>query len=507
MKDFKSKYLIYKKKYINYKTVINQYGGLLDQLGKWKDLIQHLLNNKYNIYIFGESVLGIQMLKMLFESNTFIKSDKKLEMIIENFDKLQLFIKYEFIIYLSIEEVKKIFENNSSFRMDENNVFRMIGEMKSFDGESLIHLEFAHKDEYYDCVNLDIPMMSMKILINDTILENLFHFIRMVHQFSVEKKKKILDIEFLLQFTRQIQIYQNKAIDGFFDVCDNIDEYNYSRKCVFNKDDIKPELLEIMEDTIDNLKITHNELVKKCGEKNILQFLINQFSEPDRMFVKMIQKYFNKTKIIEQYLLKLGIAIKSIDWMLNYNFVYDINYMFVSNLSERIQQLFVLKYEENYQMVNDLLILYNKIKCENATDIDKLNDVIEQLINTYGNTKYLQEELRILEECKLASNLKDKEKCLEQFNKTIILGIIMIITIFYAEVTKKYFGNEKVKVINFQKVSNSIDRSLFPQDTIQMKLVRKLLTKPIEEMDTDKLMKIKNVYVQFLLAIKNLQDI
>jgi len=285
----------------------------------WINFITELLENNYKIYIKGGNVIGLKVLEL---ANQFIK-DWDFYMVI-NDDK-------------DYNQIKLISEKYNIHNEGQTLIILRKKHYVKIDNEALFELSIKYNERFSE---FEIPLSTMKI---ELTKDNICYLESLINYFI----KKDNDSNKLSNMMKQFPIYIYPADNGLFQIDNNS----------FDQGDISNDLLNIIKQVDDNI--------------NIQQFLISHIKQPDRLFIRLLQKNLLKSNKIKDI---LGIQ----DWLLNEMAIHNIINKFMILLSKKLNEIYSV-YEDDIDKILEIINKQdnkNKIKSEN-----NLIDLLQKYVN------------------------------------------------------------------------------------------------------------------------------
>jgi hypothetical protein len=274
------------------------------ELNAWRKLFKWCFDNCSNSHIFctGGQVLALQILKDLFNNNSKYDDFFSLDLIndwdiniyITETDKIKLI---NFAKTLNFE-IKYFITNQKS---DKNftlirfkNKIKKEGSCKEF---YLIELKVSLKQIEKELDEYELPFTSLGFELHSGNIEIFFEIVKI----SVKNQFQLINEKYKIN-----KLLSNSKICGE-ELVDSIENglYNITNSSKIFTADLSPEMLEL----IDNfLKKSNNDLTMK-------QFLIMHLSQPDRLFLRFLQKNVKKSRKITKFYIDNKIQIPN--WLLN----------------------------------------------------------------------------------------------------------------------------------------------------------------------------------------------
>jgi hypothetical protein len=438
MDDYYLKYLIYKSKYLTLKDSLQQNGGsskyicnpnisfvdicqpsengiykskekcindcekkyinthlikakLKHETTQFKLFIEQLMNNNFTVYIKGGTVLGLQILKMIYNKY----SGKEFETFFNEFIKTGLIRDWDFVAYTN----NKIDE---TFRERMDNLakkFNLVPRAKTFilyqvkypiriNDQALF--EIALLEDADNNIDLELPLTTMKVKVNRRNLEHIFMLAKC---FSSQEP---IDIDIIKHIMKDMNIIIPHNKNGLF----------------------KFDKLYIGELSKDMLK-----LIKDYTKDIYLQqFLITHIKEPNRMLYRLLEKNIPKINKINTFFRESRIDSKKIEWLFDPIYINNFVTKFIDLIGSKIYSFIpknkpnditniITNIDEFFQGINlfRLETEYKNFSCK-GTDMIKVlferihNELFKDNIIEGFNESKLIKLLRFLSKQKIFNN-------------------------------------------------------------------------------------------------------
>ena len=190
---------------------------------------------------------------------------------------------------------------------------------------------------------------------------------------------------------------------------------------------------------INIIKSTSKELLKSdnklfSNSMAIEQFLSSQILQPDRLFIRLINKNFKKSKKIKELFIKHNIYDKYIsknnNWLLDIDNIQKILNFYFENINKEINKinwnnLFNQKTPEKFKQLSDqILDNNNKTNLFYFINLGRLFDMINKLIKSGS----LEDKLNVYNLLKYIIPNNQKDNIMK---KNIQHNLFKLIKIFY----------------------------------------------------------------------------
>jgi hypothetical protein len=278
----------------------------------WKELFvwcstQPSINK---IYCKGGSALGFVVLKLLFDKyyTKFNNINKNInanfiKFKFNEFVRLNLIKDCDFTVFMNETDKNKFIEEAKNLKINNEgetiSIFRFQDGLKIGD-DYLFELSVKNNEKISD---LELPLTNIKFEVNKDNIDSLFEIIDMfirVDNIDFSKIKKILD-NLLVEVIINGDNLVNSIKDGL---------YVITEPEKISKDILSPELMKIIDDFL--LTINNSTGIEPM---TIKQFLITHLSEPDRLFIRFLQKNIQKSENIINFFNDNNIEFPN--WLMN----------------------------------------------------------------------------------------------------------------------------------------------------------------------------------------------
>jgi hypothetical protein len=305
MNDCENKYIKYNLKKAN----------IFSETTIFSNFIYTLLSQKYDVYLKGGTVLGLYILKLLYEK--YGNNEKEFEKNFNDLLKLDLIKDWDFTTYTynnideNLEkELANIAKKNNLVRRGKTFILYQTEYPIKVNDSALFEISIM-EDEIFS--NLELPLTTMKIKINKKNLNYIFMFAKCFYSYKVKNIPIETDIIKHMISKLNFYIYPNK--NGLFSI--NKDNYHIGN---LNKN-----IVEYIH------KFSHN-LDKE-------QFFITQIQEPNRIFYRLLEKNIPKNEKIVAFLKKYDLPSDH-SWLLDTKSIEKLISTFINNLGDKIIDIF-----------------------------------------------------------------------------------------------------------------------------------------------------------------------
>ena len=350
MNDCENKYIKYNLKKAN----------IYNETNIFSNFIYTLLSKNYEVYLKGGTVLGLYILKLLYEK--YGSDYTTFEKYFNDLLKLDLIKDWDFTSYTHSPIDEKLKESLNSLAKKNHLVLR---------GKTFILYQTEFPIKLKDAAlfeisimeaeifsNLEMPLTTMKIKINKKNLNYIFMFAKCFYSYKV--KNIPIDTDIIKHMISKLNffIYPNK--NGLFSI--NTDNYHIGS---LNKN-----IVEYIR------KFSHN-IDKE-------QFLIAQIQEPNRIFYRLLEKNIPKVEKIISFLKKYELQSDH-SWLFDSKSIEKLINSFISNLGDKILDVFNKESNpvDGLNAVTDFLdgINLRRIEIEYPNTGEKGKNLIKKLLS------------------------------------------------------------------------------------------------------------------------------
>ena len=350
MNDCENRYIKYNLKKAN----------IFSETTIFSNFIYTLLSQKYDVYLKGGTVLGLYILKLLYDKygNDYETFEKYFNELL----KLDLIKDWDFTCYTHTTIDDKLEKDLANIAKKNHLVLRA----KTF---ILYQTEFPIKlndaalfeisimeEEIFS--NLELPLTTMKIKINKKNLNHIFMFAKCFYSYKV--KNIPIDTDIIKHMTSKLNFYIYPNKEGLFSI--NKDNYHIGS--------LNNNIVEYIH------KFSHN-LDKE-------QFIITQIQEPNRIFYRLLEKNIPKTEKIVAFLQKYNLPSDH-SWLLNTKNIEKLMNSFISDLGDKIIDIFNKQSNavDGLNAVTDFLdgVNLKRIEIEYPNTGEKGKNLIKKLLS------------------------------------------------------------------------------------------------------------------------------
>ena len=267
-------------------------------------------DEKIDVYLKGGNVLGIEILKIMFHTNTFDKN-------FDNFLKLNLIKDWDFMgltdSLITPEYHDKLIEIGKKYKLYNRASAFILFQTK-------IPLETYKKALYEISIlnnngfsKLEIPISTMKI----KITEHNIKYIYMLSKLFIDHEKGInVDKNALKRILSKINVQIYPCKDGFYNITNNFDD-----------GELSIELLNF----IKSYDKYHHDLP---------QFFVTHIQDLYRMFFRLIEKNIPKNNDVKDFLKNKLHYQKHINWLFDSEWLLKMIRLFTTELGKKTFKIF-----------------------------------------------------------------------------------------------------------------------------------------------------------------------
>lgn len=340
-------------------------GNLHKETSKFYNFIKEIINDeKIDVYIKGGNVIGLKILKMLYDE--YKDDEKKFKKYFEDFLKLELIKDWDFASYTKKEITKEYRKNLDKIAKKHH----LVPRAKTFilyqtkhpiltDDKALFEISILEND-HGQYSNMEIPLTTMKVKVDQFNVKYVFMFAK---AFFDHKEGKDFDFDLLKRLISKISVIIHPSENGFYHVPKNIDKGN-----------LNDELIEFI------------EKYKKYDE-NLPQFFSTQLQDMLRLLYRLPEKNIPKTKKIIKFLDDSFSEKKSLDWLFDPKFVLEIVEDFTKDFGKKIEKIYenegmegIMKFMEGIRW-SRIEIDYDNLLTEKSKELlgNMLNNLIKEM--------------------------------------------------------------------------------------------------------------------------------
>jgi len=321
-----------------------------------KDIIQ---NEKIDVYLKGGNVLGLKVLKMIYDK--YKNDDKKFKECFEKFLKLDLIKDWDFSGYtkksITPEYREKLDEIALKYKLYQRAKTFILYQTKRpilLEDKPLFEISILDSDSFS---KLEIPLTTMKVKVNEYNLKYVFMFCKTF--LSYKQKGEEFDFDILKRMLDKINVIIYPHKNGLYDVKNN-----------FDKGELNDEILNFIKPFED-------------FDKNLPQFLATHIEDPFRILYRLVEKNINKNNKIKKFLSD-ELNISKQEWLFESVWIEKMIKLFCEKLGEKLLNTYKDEYVKTLDIKQSILrvekflngISFNRIEI----DYDMLGDMGKQLL-------------------------------------------------------------------------------------------------------------------------------
>ena len=293
------------------------------------DLIK---KEKMSIYIKGGNVIGLAVLKLIWEK--YSQDDRKFKQAFLNFLKLELIKDWDFTGYTNHIEIdekycdkldkiagkQKLVPRAKTFVLYQAKYPILIYE------KALFEIAILDSDST-DFSKMEIPLTTMKVKVDEQNIKYIFMLAKSFYSWT--EKHIPIDLDILKKILASMEIVIHPYNSGFYDPGKGLDT-----------GELNEELVEFI-----------NKFTK--GNKSHTQFLITQLEDPYRLVYRMPEKNIEKTKKIIQFIQRNIQGLKQPGWLINPDKTSQILENFIDDLGSHLVKIY--KQTKSFDKVMEFL--------------------------------------------------------------------------------------------------------------------------------------------------------
>ena len=336
-----------------------------------KDII---VNEKIDVYLKGGNVLGLKILKMIYEK--YKNDDDKFKKVFEKFLELDLVKDWDFSAFtnkvITPEYRKHLDKVASKYKLvPRASTFILYQTRKPvlLEDKALFEISVVDSDNYS---KLELPLTTMKIKFNQYNLKYVFMFCKSF--LAYKQKGESFDFNIIKRMLNKIDIIIYPSRNGLYNV--NINDKDFD-KGKLNDDIIK--------------------FIKTFAEydKNLPQFLATHIEDPFRILYRLIEKNIKKNDNIKEFLKdELNKSdINNQNWLFDSEFIKTSIRLFCKKLGEELRKQYI---NNGIDGIESFLsgVSFNRIEgdYDMLTDEGKelLKSIFSKLINEMTKDKIIK---------------------------------------------------------------------------------------------------------------------
>jgi len=364
-------------KYINFHLIKTK---LKHETNQFKLFIYELINNGLSIYIKGGTVLGLQILKILYDKY----NGKDFDKYFNEFIKTDLIRDWDFVAY-SDTVIDDVYRD----KMDKlANKFKLAPRAKTFilyqskypikiNDQALFEIAILN-DNNDNNIDLELPLTTMKVKVN---MKNINYIFMLAKCFL---SKDPIDTNLIKFIMKDINIIIPENKNGLF----------------------KFDKLYIGELSDDMKKI-----IKDVSKNDVYlqQFLITHIYEPNRLFYRLLEKNIPKVNKIKTFLKESKIN-SQILWLFNQQFILNIINEFIQIIGSKVYSI-VKNNKSPINIIENIDKFFNgvnlfRIETEYNNITCKGRDLLKIIFERVYKELFYKKEIPNIENSKLIKLMK-----------------------------------------------------------------------------------------------------
>lgn len=319
-----------------------------------KDLIK---KEKMTVYIKGGNALGLHVLKILCKK---YGNTEKYQKKFDSFLLLDLVKDWDFAAYTDKEitpeyrkKLDKLARKHHLHQRASTFILYQTRQPIMTDDKALFEISVLEKKDNY--TELEIPMTTMKIKINENNIKYIFMF-----AVSFMDDIKHINLNLVKRMTDKLSVVIHPNKNGFYNFTDHFDDGELSK-----------ELVDIAK-------------IFKKYDNNLPQFLITHIKDAFRILYRLPEKNLIKTDKIKSFL-ENDLHCKNNDWILDTNFVRLQIDEFTKLIGKKINSIYdqtnsLDKVQEFFINVRFMPRVECDFKLFSTTGVLLLNNMFKQLL-------------------------------------------------------------------------------------------------------------------------------
>jgi hypothetical protein len=355
-----------------------------------KDIIK---NEKLTVYLKGGNVLGLKVLKMIYDK--YKSDDKKFKEKFNEFLKLDLIKDWDFSSYtknpITPEYREKMDDIAKQYQLHQRAKTFMLYQTKKpilLEDKPLFEISVLDSDSYS---KLEIPLTTMKVRINEYNVKYVFMFCKSFYAYK--EKGEEFDFDILKRMLDKIDVIIYPHKNGLYDVRND-----------FDKGELNDEIIKFIK-TFEDF------------DKNLPQFLATHIEDPFRILYRLPEKNMKKNDKIKKFL-KDELDKKDFEWIFDSKQIDKYIKLFCEQLGEQLLKIYKEAYVKTMDIKKSILfvdsflngISFNRIEIDynmlGETGKTLLKMLFNRLIKEIGkeNIVNLENDSKILKFLKFFIN-------------------------------------------------------------------------------------------------------
>ena len=294
-------------------------GNIRDETAKFYSFIKDIIKNeKIDVYIKGGNVLGIALLKIIYDK--YRDDGEKFKECFYKFIELELIKDWDFASY-----TKNIITEEYRDKLDKiAQKYKLVPRAKTYilyqskrpillNDKPLFEISVLDSDNYS---KLELPLTTMKIKINEYNIKYIFMFAK---SFFTYQKKEEFDFDMLKRMIDRINIIVHPHKNGLYD---------FDRMNKFDKGNINDELIDFIKE------FTNHDL-------NLAQFFITHIEDLFRMLYRLPEKNIPKTIRIKKFIEDELDGMKAPTWLIDTEKISEFVIIFAEKFGKKLRELYI----------------------------------------------------------------------------------------------------------------------------------------------------------------------
>jgi hypothetical protein len=290
-------------------------------------IIDDLLKIELNVYIKGGTVLGLKILKMVYDR--YYKNPIEFAKYFKLFLELDLVRDWDFVAYTKDEiddvnrkEMDQIARKNGLVPRAKTFILYQARKPIQLEEQALFEIAVLDNDNLGD---LELPMTTMKSKVTLYNLKKIFMFAKIFY--SMKTKGEEIDIDVIKHLIKDMRFTIYPHHDGLFNATDDR----------FDDCGLTPKMFELMG--------------KVTKDRNMVQFLATHIAEPHRLFYRLLEKNIPKTERIVLFLKKNKITKDRPSWLFDTKIIMNMIEYMIDMLGREIATTYLNKLAD-HAMIN-----------------------------------------------------------------------------------------------------------------------------------------------------------
>ena len=321
--------------------------------------IKHIIEKEnIDVYIKGGNALGLKLLKMIYDKY----ADNDFEKHFNDFLKLELIKDWDFSAYIKDNKSRNSTENIiEEYRPNLDKIaseYKLVPRAKTFilyqakypiltDGKPLFEISILDKDRYS---NLEMPLSTMKVKITPYNIKYIFMFAKLFHMHKLNSENFDFSIIKRMISKLSINIFPHK--NGLF---------------LIKPSDSKFDTGDLSQAMLDFIKKYED------FDSTIPQFLIMLIGQPNRIFLRLIDKNIPKNDKIKEFIKKHKLESQP-EWLFDSKYIMNIVEQFLKDLGKKINQIYVENLNKKNDLENVKIALNEIIKFTEGIEFKRIED-------------------------------------------------------------------------------------------------------------------------------------